>query len=81
MGEGWFATIDDVPRQAISMSIRQICQAQHIILTVPDERKAEAVKGTLEGEVSNEVPASILQTHDETAIYLDAESASLLSSE
>jgi len=81
MGEGWFATIDDVPRQAISMSIRQICQAQHIILTVPDERKAEAVKGTLEGEVSNEVPASILQTHDETTIYLDAESASLLSSE
>ena len=58
-----------------------ICNSRTVILTVPDERKAEAVKGTLEGEVSNEVPASILQTHDETTIYLDAESASLLSSE
>ena len=79
MGEGWFPTIDDVPRQAISMGIRQICKSQTIILTVPDDRKAQAVKGTLEGEVSNLVPASILQTHDDTSIYLDAESASLLS--
>jgi glucosamine-6-phosphate deaminase len=79
MGEGWFPTIDDVPRQAISMSIRHICKSKTIILTVPDERKAEAVKGTLEGEVNNLVPASILQNHDDTTIYLDAESASLLS--
>ena len=79
MGEGWFPTIDDVPRQAISMGIRQICKSKTIILTVPDDRKAQAVKGTLEGKVSNLVPASILQTHDDTSIYLDAESASLLS--
>jgi glucosamine-6-phosphate deaminase len=79
MGEGWFATIDDVPRQAISMGIRQICKSQAIILTVPDDRKAEAVKNTLEGEVSNIVPASILQQHDDTAVYLDPDSASLLS--
>ena len=79
MGEGWFAPLDDVPRQAISMSIRHICKSRTVILTVPDERKAEAVKGTLEGEVSNMVPASILQNHDDTTIYLDADSASLLS--
>ena len=79
MGEGWFPTIDDVPRQAISMGIRQIYKSKTIILTVPDDRKAQAVKGTLEGQVSNLVPASILQNHDDTSIYLDAESASLLS--
>ena len=81
MGEGWFPTIDDVPRQAISMSIKHICKSRTIILTVPDARKAEAVKGTLEGEISNLVPASILQNHDDTTLYLDADSASLLSRE
>ena len=81
MGEGWFPTIQDVPMQAISMSIKHICKSQTIILTVPDARKAEAVKGTLEGEISNLVPASILQNHDDTTIYLDADSASLLSGE
>ena len=79
MGEGWFPTIDDVPRKAISMGIRQIYKSKTIILTVPDDRKAQAVKGTLEDQVSNLVPASILQNHDDTSIYLDAESASLLS--
>ena len=81
MGEGWFPTIEDVPKQAISMSIKHICKSQTIILTVPDARKAEAVKGTLEGEISNLVPASILQNHDDTTLYLDADSASLLSRE
>ena len=51
------------------------------MLTVPDARKAEAVKDTLEGEISNLVPASILQNHDDTTLYLDADSASLLSRE
>ena len=55
--------------------------ATSVDFTVPDARKAEAVKGTLEGEISNLVPASILQNHDDTTLYLDADSASLLSGE
>ncbi len=78
MGEGWFPSLEDVPKQAVSMSIRQIMKSRSIILTVPDQRKARAVKETLEGEVSNGVPASILQAHGQTYLYLDRESASEL---
>ncbi len=77
-GEGWFETLDDVPAQAISMSIRQILKSAHIVLSVPDERKAQAVKDAVEGEVSNLHPASILQTHGNTTLHLDAGSASAL---
>ena len=52
LGEGWFPTFDDVPKQAISMSVRQIMKSRAIICTVPDERKAEAVQNSVEGEVS-----------------------------
>ncbi|MBV9469618.1 MAG: glucosamine-6-phosphate deaminase [Abitibacteriaceae bacterium] len=79
VGEGWFPSMDDVPTQAISMSIRQIMKSQSIICSVPDERKAEAVKGAAEGPVSEDLPASILQQHPATKLYLDRESASLLS--
>ncbi len=78
LGEGWFETIDDVPRQAISMSVRQIMKSKHIICSVPDQRKAKAVQGSVEGPVTNQVPASILQQHDQTTMYLDQPSASLL---
>ncbi|HWL53121.1 MAG TPA: glucosamine-6-phosphate deaminase [Chthoniobacteraceae bacterium] len=78
LGEGWFATLDDVPKQAISMSIRQICKSKAIILSVPDARKAQAVAGSLQGPVTNMVPSSILQNHPDTTIYLDPDSASLL---
>jgi glucosamine-6-phosphate deaminase len=78
VGEGWFASIADVPAQAISMSIRQILASRDIICVVPDKRKAEAVKACLEGDVSPLAPASILQTHARTTVYLDRESASLL---
>lgn len=78
MGEGWFPTLQDVPSQAISMSIQQIMSAQTVICSVRDERKARAVKNCLQGEVSNLAPASILQNHEEAAIYLDSASASLL---
>lgn len=79
MGEGWFDTVEDVPEQAISMSIKQILKSKRIICSVPDKRKATAVKHCLEGEVSNLHPASILQKHDNCTIYLDKDSASLLS--
>jgi glucosamine-6-phosphate deaminase len=79
LGEGWFATLDDVPRQAISMSIRQIMKSRAIVCTVPDQRKAQAVKGSLEGPITPSVPASILQKHARATIFLDVASASLLS--
>lgn len=77
-GEGWFPTLEAVPTQAISMSIRQILKAGEIICIVPDTRKAEAVKACLEGAVSPLAPASILQTHANTTVYLDQNSAALL---
>lgn len=79
MGEGWFPTIEDVPEKAISMSVKQILKSKHIICSVPDERKAIAVKNTLEQAVSNFYPATILQTHPGCTCYLDNNSASLLS--
>ncbi|WP_031530774.1 glucosamine-6-phosphate deaminase [Dyadobacter crusticola] len=78
MGEGWFASLEDVPLQAISMSIRQIMKSARIICSVPDQRKAVAVRNCLENEVSNLFPASILQLHPECVFYLDRNSASLL---
>ena len=78
LGEGWFATLDDVPRRAISMSIRQILRAHEILCICPDLRKAEAVKACLEGPVSNLAPASILRTHPRVTMYLDTASVSLL---
>jgi glucosamine-6-phosphate deaminase len=79
VGEGWFADISEVPRRAISMSVRQILKANEIICIVPDARKAPAVKLCFEGEVSSMAPASILRRHSAATIYLDSESASLLS--
>lgn len=79
MGEGWFPSISDVPDQAISMSIRQILKARRIVLSVPDERKSEAVRAAVEGPVTNAAPASILQTHPRTSLHLDRNSASRLS--
>ncbi len=78
LGEGWFPTLDDVPRQAISMSVRQIMRSRSIVCTVPDERKARAVKAAVDGPVTPNVPASILQQHSEATIYLDRDSAALL---
>ena len=78
MGEGWFATLDDVPKQAISMSCKQIMKSRHILCSVPDERKADAVANCLTGDVRPEAPASILQNHEQTTVYLDRASASKL---
>jgi len=77
-GEGWFHTLDEVPTRAISMSIRQIMKSRAIICTVPEERKAKAVRATLEGGVTPMVPASILQRHPAAAIFLDRDSSALL---
>ncbi len=78
VGEAWFADISQVPRQAISMSARQILKAREILAVVPGPRKAQAVKICLEGAVSPMAPASILRTHPSATVYLDQHSASLL---
>lgn len=78
VGEGWFKSIDEVPAQAISMSIRQILRSRNILCIAPDRRKAVAVKNCVELDVSPMHPASILQQHESVKLYLDRESASLL---
>ena len=78
VGEGWFKSIDEVPNEAISMSIRQILRSRNILCIVPDHRKSVAVKNCVELEVSPMHPASILQKHESVTLYLDRESASLL---
>ena len=78
LGEGWFSSIEEVPGKAISMSVRQIMKSKSIICSVPDARKARAVKNTLEEAVSPLIPASVLTTHGDAWLYLDQESASLL---
>ena len=78
MNEGWFGSLEEVPTQAISMSVRQILKSRHIICSVPDARKAQAVKDSLEQPVSNRYPASILREHADCRFYLDEPSASLL---
>ena len=78
--EGWFSRLADVPQRAISMSIKQIMKSEYIICSVPDSRKAAAVKNCLERSVSNLYPASILQLHPNCIYFLDHTSAALLSS-
>jgi glucosamine-6-phosphate deaminase len=79
VGEAWFANISQVPKNAISMSVRQILKAKEILAVVPDTRKAQAVKSCVEAEISPMAPASILRTHPNMTVYLDQHSASLLS--
>lgn len=78
VNENWFKSIEEVPKQAISMSVKQIMKSKHIICSVPGIRKAKAVKGSLEQGVSNLHPASILQNHPDCYFFLEQLSASLL---
>ena len=79
LGEGWFPTFESVPTQAISMSIKQILKSKSLIVSVPDERKANAVRNSVENAVSPEDPSTCLQQHDRVWLYLDEPSASKLS--
>jgi glucosamine-6-phosphate deaminase len=77
-GEGWFPTLDSVPKRALSMSVPRILMSRHIICSVPDARKAEAVRGAVEGPVTPQVPASALQRHAQCRLFVDPPAASLL---
>lgn len=78
VGEGWFNSIDEVPKQAISMSVFQIMQCNNIISCVPYKVKANAVSMTLKSELTNTVPATILKSHKSIMLFLDQDSASLI---
>jgi len=78
LGEGWFKTLEDVPRRALSMTVRQVLKAKEIVAIVPDARKAQAVAKCFGGEISPMAPASILRTHPNAFVYLDKNSAALL---
>jgi len=78
LGEGWFKTLEQVPRRAISMSIRQIMKSACVIASVPEKRKAEAVASAVQGPVTPMHPASILKQHSNCKIFLDEDAASLL---
>lgn len=77
MGEGWFSTIDDVPKQAVSMTAYQIMQCKKIVSCVPYKVKAEAIENTIKSkEVTNMIPATLLKTHSDMILYVDENSAS-----
>ena len=76
MGEGWFATIDDVPTHAVSMTPYQIMRCERIVSCVPYAVKAEAVANTVKTqEVTNLIPATLLKTHPDFILYVDRDSA------
>ena len=78
LGEGWFPSFADVPKEAVTLTITAILNCKAISCVVPDERKAQAVYNSLYGEISTSCPASILRTHPETVLFLDKESASMI---
>ena len=79
VGEGHFPTLEAVPKEALTLTCPELLRAEHLICTVPDQRKAEAVKNALTGPITEACPSSLVRTHPAAAIYLDADSASLLS--
>lgn len=76
--EGWFEALDQVPKEALTLTIPAIMKAEYISCVVPENRKAKAVYDTIHGPISTECPASILRTHPQVDLHLDQESASLL---
>lgn len=78
VGEGWFRSFDDVPRQAITMCPRQIMACRHIVTAVPHKVKAEAILNTITKPVSPEIPATLMKTHPDWNLFIDSDSASML---
>lgn len=76
LGEGWFPSLMDVPKQAVSMTVSQILKCRHIISAVPYEVKAQAIKKTLENDVTNRIPATALKTHPSVTVFVDRDSVS-----
>ncbi len=81
LGEGWFKTLDEVPMQAISMSIKRILESREIICSVPDKRKARAIADTWARDPDPKYPSTCLKMHKSVRLYLDPDSSSLLPKE
>ncbi len=79
VGEGHFPNIDAVPAYAITLTIPTLCRVGRMIAVVPEKRKAHAVKASLEGPVVSACPGSFLRRQAHAILYLDTDSASLLS--
>ena len=79
VGEGHFPNLEAVPKEAITLTCPTLMSAKNLICCAPEKRKAEAIRNALQGPLSEECPASLLVTHPGARIYLDSESASLLS--
>jgi len=79
VGEGHFATFDDVPEQAISLTIPALLRPKHVLVLVPESRKAPAVRDALYGPITEDCPASILRTQNHATVYLDRDSSALIS--
>lgn len=79
--EGWFKNIDEVPKQAVSLTVHQIMQSKVILSCVPYKVKAEAIKATLSKDLTNMVPATMLKRHANFHLYLDEDSAALAKQE
>jgi glucosamine-6-phosphate deaminase len=78
VGEGHFASLDEVPREALTLTCPALMRAEHLVCSVPDARKANAVKRSIEGPISEACPGSLLRTHPDAVLFLDKQSASLL---
>jgi glucosamine-6-phosphate deaminase len=78
VGEGHFENIDAVPREALTLTCPALFRARSWICSVPETRKAAAVRNALEGPVSTACPGSLVRTHPHAAVYLDSDSAALL---
>jgi len=78
VGEGHFASMEDVPPQAITLTVPALLRPAHVLAVVPEARKAPAVRAALQGPVTPDCPASILRTLPHVRLYLDRESAALL---
>ena len=78
VGEGHFASVDEVPREALTLTCPALMRAEHLVCSVPDARKANAVKRSVEGPISEACPGSLLRTHSDAVLFLDKQSASLL---
>ncbi|MDX9882923.1 MAG: glucosamine-6-phosphate deaminase [Prolixibacteraceae bacterium] len=76
LGEGWFPTLADVPKEAVSLTVTAIMNCKTICCVVPDKRKAKAVHNTLHAEISTMCPATILRRHPDAVLFIDMPAAS-----
>lgn len=76
LNEGWFPSLEEVPKEAVTLTIPAIMSSKIISCVVPDQRKAQAVHSTLTGTISTDCPATILRTHPDAVLFLDRSAAS-----